>query len=199
MNTMDLKPNSHRSKEEKKIEKVVSGPVKTKKKTEMAKFANTFISEDARNVKEYLLSDVMIPALKKLVSDLVTNGVDTLLFGRSGRRNQSAISSKISYRNYYDSGRKPDPASSFESSRTRTGYNYDDVVLTTLGEAEEVLLRMNEIIEEYGMVSVADMYDLVGVTGSYTDNKYGWKNLSNAEPVRVRDGYLLKLPKVLPL
>ena len=83
--------------------------------------------------------------------------------------------------------------------RTRTGYNYDDIILETRGEAEEVLERMEELIETYGIVSVADLYDLVGITGNYTDNKYGWTNIRNAEPVRVRDGYMLKLPKALPI
>ena len=49
------------------------------------------------------------------------------------------------------------------------------------------------------MVSVMDLYDLVGITGQYTDNKYGWTNLRNAEPVRTRDGYMLKLPRAIPL
>ena len=43
------------------------------------------------------------------------------------------------------------------------------------------------------------MYDLVGITGQYTDNNYGWTNLRNAEPVRTRDGYMLKLPRAIPL
>ena len=58
---------------------------------------------------------------------------------------------------------------------------------------------MDELIKEYGQVAVADLYDLVGITGSYTDNKYGWTNLRNAEAIRDRDGYLLRLPKALPL
>lgn len=58
---------------------------------------------------------------------------------------------------------------------------------------------MDELIEIYGMVSVADLYDLVGITGNYTDNKYGWTNIRNAEPVHVRDGYMLRLPKVTSL
>ena len=41
--------------------------------------------------------------------------------------------------------------------------------------------------------------DLVGVTGNYTDNKYGWTNIRNAEVVRVRDGYRIKLPRALPI
>ena len=62
---------------------------------------------------------------------------------------------------------------------------------------------MNELIDTYGMVSVADFYDLVGLQCNYTDNKYGWTDIRNASVVRVRDndgnGYLIKLPKIQPL
>ena len=45
-----------------------------------------------------------------------------------------------------------------------------------------------------------DLYDLVGISGQYTDNKYGWVNIKNAEPVRtIGGGYMLKLPKAIPL
>ena len=65
---------------------------------------------------------------------------------------------------------------------------------------EEVLDKMFELLDTYQFVSVADLYDLVGVTGNYTDNKYGWTNLRGAEPVRMRDGgYALKLPKAYPI
>ena len=58
---------------------------------------------------------------------------------------------------------------------------------------------MDELIEHYGIVSVADLYDLVGITGSYTDNKYGWTDIRTAQVVRVRDGYKIKLPRAIPL
>ena len=57
---------------------------------------------------------------------------------------------------------------------------------------------MCELLDIYKTVTVADLKDLVGVTPIYTDNKYGWTNLRNADVQRVRDGYLLKLPKALP-
>ena len=64
---------------------------------------------------------------------------------------------------------------------------------------EEVLSQMDNIIETYRMASVADLFDLVGESCNFTDQKYGWTNLRNAEVVRVRDGYMIKLPKALPL
>ena len=111
-------------------------------------------------------------------------------------RGKSSSASKISYRKYYDDRERRDRES---SNRTRTGYEYDDIILDNRGEAEDVLSRMDELIDTYGVVSVADFYDLVGITGNYTDNKYGWSDIRNASVVRVREGYMIKLPKALPL
>ena len=198
MGIPNFEPNSHKSKlEKKKVEKVVKGTVKTKKKSDIRKFADVFISEDATNVKSYIFSDVLVPAIKKLVADVVKDGIEMILYGGTSRTGSSGPRSNyISYRDYSDS-RRFDERRSYDS--TRTGYSHDDIILETRGEAEEVLTRLDELIDTYGQASVADLYDLIGKTCAYTDNKYGWKNIRNAEPVRVRDGYMLKLPKVLPL
>lgn len=210
MDMENIKPNSHKYREEqqkndtggetKKVEKVVKGTVKTRKKSEARKFADIFISEDAANVKSYILMDVLVPAVKKAISDIVTDGIDMILYGGSGRhagRNTSS-SPYISYSKYSERDRR-DERRYTSDNRTRNGYRYDDIILDSRGEAEGVLARMDELIDLYDTVSVADLYDLVGITGNYTDNKYGWTNLRNAEVVRVRDGYLLKMPKPGPL
>lgn len=194
----EYKSNSHKSKDEEKkkeIAKVVTGEVKTKKKNEVQKFADTFISEDIANVKSYILMDVLVPALKKAISDVVTNGIDMILYGEPGRTKKSTTASKVSYRSYYD---RTSDRDDYISSRRR-GFEYEDIILETRGEAEEVLMRMDELIDTYGIVSVGDLYDLVGIQGDYTVNKYGWTNIRNAQVIRVRDGYMIKLPKALPL
>ena len=198
----EYKPNSHKFREseskelveKKKIEKVVKGKVKTKPKSGITKFTEVFISEDAANVKSYIVMDVLIPAIKKAISDIVRNGIDMILYGDSKRG--SSNSAYISYRDY---SRRDDDRDRFRDSRSRPGYNHADIILETRGEAEEVLTRMDELIETYGVVSVADLYDLIGKTCEYTDNKYGWTNIRNAEPIRVYNGYMLKLPKALPI
>lgn len=195
----DYKPNSHMYKEEqktvpaeKKVKKVVKGKVKVKKKNEISKLADTFISEDASNVKSYVLMDIMIPALKKLVSDIVTDGVDMILYGETGRtKKRSGSSNYVSYRSYSDRDRRDERDS--RSSRTR--FDYDCISFETKGEAEAVLEQMIDIIDDYGAVSVADLYDMVDLPQPYTGNKYGWTNLRNADTIRDRDGYKLKLPK----
>lgn len=198
----DYKPNSHRFKEEqktdvkeesKKLEKVVNGSVKVRKKSHLKE---ALISEDASNIKSYIVMDVLIPAIKKAISDIVKNGIEMLLYGDSGRSNgQRSPSSSVSYRDYYDrrdDRYRPNPSQ-------RQGRSIDDLVIESRGEAEEVLTRMDELLETYKMVTVADFYDLVGVTCDYTDNNYGWTSLRSAEVVRVRDGYIIKLPRALPI
>ena len=190
--------NSNRSKREEKeqrLEKITTGSVKTKKKSGMSKVANALISEDASNVKSYILMDVLIPSLKKAVSDIITNGIEMLLYGEtSGKRRDRA--DKVSYGSYYNKDRDRDVRDRY---RSRSTYEYDDIVLATRGEAERVIDRLEDSLYEYGTVSVGDLYDLVGVTGSFTDYKYGWTDLRSARAERVRDGYLLRLPRALPL
>lgn len=199
------KSNSHNSKEqpkaeapEKKIEKVVQGTVKTKKKSAAQKFADVFISEDVENVKTFVLTDVLAPAIKKAISDIVTNGIDMILYGESGRTRKTSPASRISYNQYYDRDRR-DIRRDREVVRPRSNYTYNDILLESRGEAEEVLSRMDELVATYGMVSVADLNELVGITGQYTDNNYGWKDIRSAYVQRVRDGYLLKMPRAIPI
>lgn len=196
MEMINYQPNSHKSKEtnevgeeKKKLEKVIVGQAKTKKKKGISKFLGGFISDDAYDIKTYLFKDVIVPTIKNTISDVV----NMILFGGNSKR-RGTPASKISYRSYYD-----DPRDSRNTPRTVQGYSYDDIVLETRGDAEEVLDRLNDTIDVYKIASVADLYDLVGITGEYTDNKYGWTNLTNASVVRTRDGYMLKLPRALPI
>lgn len=194
----EYKANSHKAKKAeekraKKVDKVVTGKVRTKKKSEMSKFKDVFISEDVSNVKSYIFLDVLIPTIKKALSDIIVNSTDMMLYGDTRDRKRSGSGN---YRNYSTSGRRDDRGS---SERRRIGYDFDDIILDSRGEAEEVLSRMDDLMDDYGVVSVADLYDLVGMSCNYTDNKYGWTgSLRTAEAVRVRDGgYMLKLPKAV--
>lgn len=200
----NLPDNSHTSRAEKqkpiegkRAEKVVHGKVKTKKNN-TRKLTDVFITEDAANVKNYVLFDVIVPSIKKVLYDLVVGALDMTLFGgRGGGNSKRSISDKVSYRDYNSISKRDER--SYGNTRTTSGYSYDDIVLETRGEAESVLSRMDEIIEEYDSVRVADLYDLVGITGDYTDNKYGWTNIRNARVVRTRDGYKIEMPRALPL
>lgn len=200
----DYQSNSHRSKElaaenakdKKTAEKVVSGKVTTKK-NEGRKLANIFISEDARNVKDYVLMDIIVPAISNTILDIITNSAN-MIFGGHSRGRKHSTGSKISYRKYYEDNR----SDRYDRDRDRyssTRFDYDDLVFDTRGDAEVVKDHMLDTAQEYGMVTVADMYDFAGVTAPYTATNYGWMGLRGIEVVRVRNGYILKLPKAMPI
>ncbi|WP_347256111.1 hypothetical protein [Anaerostipes sp. PC18] len=193
----EYKPNSHRSKElktdreKKKVKQVVKGPVKVKRKGELKKIMDVFLPEDVTNAKTYIVFDVLIPSIK----DFLYESMGTILYGEEGRQKRTS-STKTSYRRFYDE--KNNRAR--DTRRNRSNFEYDDVVLDSRGEAEEVLAEMDELISIYGFVSVADLYDMVGITQPYTYNKYGWTSLNSASVTKLRGGgYLLNLPKALPL
>lgn len=199
---MDYKPNSNRFKEQqkevavekKKIERVTTGKVKVKKKSGLQKMAGAMFAEDIDKVKSYILMDVLLPTIADGVTDVLKKSIDAI-FGRSSSGRDSK-SSRVSYRSFYDAPSKGNAS----SSRAKGVYDYDDIVFTTRGEAEEVLDRMDELVEKYNNVSVAEYYDLAGVSSEYTSNKYGWTDIHTAKIVRVSgDGYMIKLPRVMPL
>lgn len=200
----NYKPNSNKFREEQRQQevvipkKVVTAPVKIKKKNGFQKFADEFFVDDMHKIKEFVVHDVIIPTTKKTIIDLVTSIVSMAFYGDTrGRNTSNGPASKVSYGGFF---KNPQYGSSAGfSTPTRTTYEYDNIVIEDKGQAEMVLHQMDDIIMAYGQVRVADLYEMLGKTGTYTDNNYGWKNLQSASVQRVADGYLLKLPRVVPL
>lgn len=196
----NYRSNSNKSKadipkeEEHRVQSVVSAPAKKIKKSGFRKIGELIIQEDVENVGSYILVDVLIPAIKKAMYDVITNGADMFLFGGNRRPKSNGYASKVSYRSMYDDRREES-----RRSYSTTSYNFDDILIPNRTDAEEVIIRMNELIARYGLVRVTDFYELVGMTGSYTENRYGWTDISSAKVIRDRDGYIIKLPRPLPL
>lgn len=202
----NLPDNSHKSRSEvnqeaplveKRAEKVIRGTVRTKK-NDGRKLLDMFFTEDAANIKSFIVMDVLVPTFKKALYDIFEGSLNMALFGGRGNGGRRPTADKVSFTDY--NGRSRRDERTYSRSRTTSGYSYDDIILESRGEAEAVLSRMDEIMEEYEIVRVADLYDLVGITGEHTDNKYGWTNIRNAEIERLRDGgYRIKMPRALPI
>ena len=202
-------PNTQSAPTEKRVKKVVKAPVTIKQKSEARKFLENFISEDVVNVKDYLVKDIVIPTIKDTIWAVITNSVEMVLFGGTGRarRGGSTLSSRrssdyVSYSSYSsdrrDSRSYRDRREEEETSRSR--FDPEDIIFKHLDDAEAVLDQMAGVIETYGKVTVNDLYDMVDRTPPYTAARYGWTYLDgNCKPVRVRDGYILKLPKARPI
>lgn len=203
-----VRPEEEKTPEKKKVQAVVTSGVKRQKRSFSKKVAETFLEDDTKNVGSYLLHDILIPAAKALISDMVGGGVEMLLFGERRSRNtnirRDGGRSYTSYGSLYRSDDRDrdrrDPRDRRDISRTsRARHDFDDIIFGARGEAEDVLSHLVDLTVDYNQATVADLYDLAGITSDFTDNKYGWTNLRDARVDRVRGGYLINLPKPVAL
>lgn len=199
----------------KKVQKVVAGKVVRRKKSLGSRFKEVFIGGDAQTVGQYVLYEILIPAAKDMAVDMFSQGAERMFFGddhhygrRGGRPRGRASSSPRIYHNYQgyssrDSRDRPpfgrEEQGRYASRRMRGTHNLDDIILATRAEAEEVIDRLFDLVNRYEMATVADLYELLGLTSAYTDDKWGWTDLRGSDIRRVRDGYLLDLPRPEPL
>lgn len=209
----NYKPNSHKTRgdskseeraEKPKVEKVISGTATKRKKSLGSKVKETFTGDDAGTVGEYILFDVVIPAAKSMISDAVSQGIERMLFGDIRRRPNGGPRVGTNYTSYNRvSSSGGSPGRAFEpdgprrsmTRKARATHDFDEIVLGSRGEAEQVIERLTDLVSTYDVATVSDLYDMVGITGSFTDDKWGWYDLREAQVTRIREGYLLSLPK----
>ena len=182
----------------KKVEKVVTGGVTAEKKSGLRKVKDNMISADANSVKSYIVMDVLLPAAKKAVYDIVVNGINMFLYGEAASTNiknssSSGLSARIAYNECYNK-----PTGGMQSRRW---YDFDSIQYDLPTDANFVIERMNEIVSAYGIVSVADLYDLSGLSCDWTAQNYGWTSVASAQvvPIPGTGKYTIKLPKALPI
>lgn len=182
------------------VEKVVTG--KTKRTKSLGrKLADVFLGADVTDVKSFLIWDCLVPGVKYAFLDSLL-----MLFGERGYRGSGGSirgggsggrGTYVSYGSYSrgDSGRDRETRKTGQSSSSR--YSPDDVVFESKEDAERVLDILCDYIEEYGEASVAAFYGAADISSDdFTDNYWGWRDLTRATTRRVRDGWIVVMPKV---
>ena len=179
---------------QKKIKTVTKA--KTREQRLSKKLAESFVSEDVENVKSYVIFDVIIPTVKDTILDLINMAFYGESYGgrRGGNRKGYYTNERTSYAAYYKSDRDR------EKKRSRRSNDIPEIIVDSRAEAQDVLEEMNNLIDEYDVVSVADLNQICNITGSYTDEKFGWYDISRARIKRVGPGeYTIDLPRPKPL
>lgn len=199
-NVDDVK--SEKKPEIKKVQ--TKGKTKIKKKSEISKIASAMISEEVTSIKEYAVYEVIIPVIKDTITQLVRGSIDMLFYGEirsNSSRQSSTNASKVSYRDYYDGRRDSRIDTRRDSRPIQSRVSYDTLTWEYKEDAMEILDRMDEIVEQYGVVRVADLFEMAGVTGNGpTDHNYGWTSITSASVERDRYGeYYIKLQRPSPI
>lgn len=188
-------------KSEKNLEPMEGVSVRARKKPLSSKIAETFTGDDAGTVGEYIIFDVMLPAFKNLLFDVVSEGSRRMLFGTSGGGRSVASASRggqVAYNRIAakGSGVIANNAPHTMSRAARATHDFRELVFDTRGEAEVILEKLRDAIAEYDNVTVADMYECVEITAGFTDHNWGWigNDLNQARVKPVSAGYLLDMP-----
>lgn len=187
--------------DKKKLEPIEGISAKARKKPLGSKIAETFTGDDASTVGEYIIFDVMLPAFKNLLFDVVSEGSRRMLFGATGGGRSVASASRggqIAYNRISakGSGVITNNTPHTMSRAARASHDFRELVFDTRGEAEVILEKLRDAIAEYGNVTVADMYECVDITAEFTDHNWGWvgSDLNQARVKPVSAGYLLDMP-----
>lgn len=211
--TVNYSANSNKSKQPEASEApriagpVISGTAVERKEPLSRKFLSAYAGDSAQSVGQYLLLEVVVPSSKNLIADIVTQGINRMLYGTSrpsGVNNISSVGGRTSYGKFFNGGGGGQPVQNNQqppiSQQARANHMFNEIVLQTRADAELVLDSLRELIDQYGNAKVVDLYSAVNISSDFTDQKYGWKSLSRAGIIQIREGYLLDLPKpeVLP-
>ena len=180
---------------------VISGTAVERKESLRKKFLHAYAGDSAQSVGQYLLMDVVVPGTKNIIADLVTQGINRLLYGGS-RPMQNGVRSNIGggYGRYFNGGGQNQQTQQTQQStpvvrQAQPAHGFGEIILQSRSDAEVVIDSLRELIEAYGNAKVANLYSLVGITGDFTNQSYGWTNLSRAGVIQIREGYLLDLPQ----
>jgi hypothetical protein len=214
----DFPPNSQKAKtrseapptgeRREKIERVTSAEASRRKRGLGRQFKDTFIGGSARGAFDYMITDVVIPAIRDTIFDAIQGGLDRLIYGDHRPRRgtppsfYSANPPRVNYQGIMSNPQRPNtpPPSRMLSRRSRARHDFDEIIIPNRAEAEETLDRMYDELSRYGRVTVAILYELVGIQSTHTDHKWGWTQLRGARVRSLRNGgYLLDLPEPEPL
>jgi hypothetical protein len=184
------------SPEREAVTPVTTNPVNVRKKGFFHKFSDAFFGETDGNVTDYIIFEVLVPALKNMVSDAISGGVNKMLYG-DDRRPSSSHGGRPGYTSYHNVSRnRPEPR---VTTRRRGSNDPNEIITQTRGEAEDVLDQLRTLISQYEFATVADLYKLAGMAPAFTDENWGWTDLRSASIRPAGGGYLIVLPKPQPL
>lgn len=214
----EFPPNSHHQREErrarpseraperKEVTQVTRSKAKLRKKPLHKKFVEAFRPEDGRGFIEYVVLEVLVDGIKDVVADASVSAVENALGvgGSRGGRRRRGSGGYTSYnrmgsarprgrRDRDDDDRRP------ARRESRMADDAREIVLDTRVEADEVIDNLFELISKYEVATMRDLLSLVGEPHNPTHEDWGWTDLRGARIHKVREGYLIDLPRPEPL
>lgn len=163
---------------------------------------------DTEHIGSYILYDILLPALRDLVSDIGHSTIDMAMgYDDRGSYTRSRSYSRerdryVSYNRMYDdrarSRRDREEERYYSRKRDR---DLDNIIFEYREDAEDVLDSLVDYLERYDCVTLSYFYDRCGMTvaGDFTSDDWGWTSLRDAKIRKTRRGWILDMPPVKPI
>lgn len=163
------------SNERPKVEQVTTAKVVSPKKSFWSDVLKPFIFDTVLPIVQPLFKEG-VRAIGDAIMDAVLNDA----------RPQPQPRSNTPYHSYSRSTTK---------ARKPVGNNrVANIVLTERREVSNIIDKLQDIIDQYEVATVADLYSLVGLPSKYVDNDWGWSDIGSPRTVRVDGGFQIILP-----
>lgn len=160
------------------------------------KIFNAFFPEATNKpVGSFFLYDLGIPALKSFIGNVMISGGKNITRTPGG---DIFGSGKRSYDNYYNG-----KVFYLNNSRQQKSKFYDceHVWYTNLAKAQEVIDKMNAVLEVYPSVTVADMKEFSKLEDEINpgDQHLGWTDIKDVKWYSDHGGYTVVYPPAIEL
>jgi len=178
-------------------------------------FFRRIIADDISNVKDDIVDNILLPTARDVVVNIVTSAIETIIYGSSGSPSRYSRGGRVNYSGIYSGGLKSSRVVRLNDDEPRRqrvgqpGLYYQDIVMSK-PEIDDVIWRLSQVEDQYGLTSISDLYDAIGKTigngedpfknvREFTDNQWGWSDISRARAEKVPNGYILRMPRIEPL
>lgn len=190
------------------VEPVVSRPGTLKKESGLSKIFKSLVATDAKNVKDYLIFDVLIPSIKNAIGDLIVTATNMTLWGKSGKRYGGGYGGYFG--NSFDYG-KMYKGNGFNASgilgKTQRqeepmseALDFNEIIFADRYDAEKVYTKMCERIAEYGLVTVSNFFRFSGLDPQeVVAENWGWYDLPTRTIEPYKGAWILRLPQAVKL
>ena len=197
------------STEREKITPVLEKKPEKRKKGLMERLVVGFLGPDGLpGIGAYLNEEIILPSIKNIIVEAVTSGINMAVFGDHSRpSSRPNVPNRTVYRPETDYASRTSRNTSAQPAPSKRGpemirsvkYGVDEYPIESRMDANNVLTMLHEYADNYDYVSVADYYDLLGVSSVYTDHNFGWsfEEILKAVVTPLRGGgYIINLPPV---
>ena len=184
---------------------------------------SNMVQEETKSIGSQI-SYAMKASFKNAAQNIVSEGINLLadgfksivsimIFGEPSRNNRGYWNNSVSYRNYYDNGSYNyrnyynDRPSYQQPYATLPVSNVSNGTFRSYAVANEALSRMDDVIEQYGILRISDMIEISKqcdetfmYNDTYVNNSFGWDDISSATVKPADNGrWRIEMPKEKPL